>query len=228
MKKGKLPRREREKILHRREILEAALELFSQKGFHDVSIKEIAERAEFAVGTIYKFFKSKQHLYKSLILETTMQFHTTLLKVLDAENGNYLEHIEQFIKTKMGLLGKNISIIRLYLAEIHCLSPALKVGLDAELAQMQSEYRTQLARFLQNAMEQGYIRKHNPMNLAMALDGLIKGFVFGYLEEIHSKGVDSMDQKALEDLFAEKYANVVLDIFFRGVAYSDNSPEENT
>ena len=70
----KLPRREREKLRQRREMLAAALDLFSQKGYHNVSMQEIAEKAEFAIGTLYKFFQSKEDLYKTMVLERCDDF----------------------------------------------------------------------------------------------------------------------------------------------------------
>ena len=39
-----LPRREREKLKQRQEMLAAALDLFSEKGYHNVSMHEIAEK----------------------------------------------------------------------------------------------------------------------------------------------------------------------------------------
>jgi len=42
MQGEKLSRREREKLRQRQEILDAALELFSEKGYHNVSMHEIA------------------------------------------------------------------------------------------------------------------------------------------------------------------------------------------
>ncbi|HAO20045.1 MAG TPA: TetR/AcrR family transcriptional regulator, partial [Desulfobacteraceae bacterium] len=52
MQEEELPRREREKLRQRREMLDAALKLFSEKGFHNVSMHEIARNAEFAIGTL--------------------------------------------------------------------------------------------------------------------------------------------------------------------------------
>ncbi len=49
---AKLSRRERERQRHRREVLEAALNLFSQKGFEQTAMAAIAEQAEFAVQLI--------------------------------------------------------------------------------------------------------------------------------------------------------------------------------
>ncbi|MBW1921133.1 MAG: helix-turn-helix transcriptional regulator, partial [Deltaproteobacteria bacterium] len=41
MPETQLTRRERERLRHRKEILEAAVELFSEKGFYNVSMQEI-------------------------------------------------------------------------------------------------------------------------------------------------------------------------------------------
>ncbi|RPJ04344.1 MAG: TetR/AcrR family transcriptional regulator, partial [Deltaproteobacteria bacterium] len=54
MEECKLPRREREKLRQRHEVLDVALRLFSEKGYHNVSMHEIAKEAEFAIGTLYK------------------------------------------------------------------------------------------------------------------------------------------------------------------------------
>ncbi|ABZ92646.1 TetR/AcrR family transcriptional regulator [Leptospira biflexa] len=48
------------------EILTAALELFTAKGFDGTAVPLIAERANVAAGTIYRYFASKEELVNSL------------------------------------------------------------------------------------------------------------------------------------------------------------------
>ena len=67
MAMAELPRKEREKLQHKEEILTVALKLFSDRGFHNVSMQEIAEESEFSVGTLYKFFESKESLFAALM-----------------------------------------------------------------------------------------------------------------------------------------------------------------
>lgn len=50
----------------REEILQAALELISEKGFHGAPMAEIAEKAGVAAGTIYRYFESKDVLITDL------------------------------------------------------------------------------------------------------------------------------------------------------------------
>lgn len=50
----------------RDQILEAALELFVERGFHGTAVPAIAERAGVAAGTIYRYFESKEALVNEL------------------------------------------------------------------------------------------------------------------------------------------------------------------
>lgn len=51
----------------RNSIVEEALKEFKELGYKGASIRSIAKRANTSVGNIYKYFKSKEDLYESLI-----------------------------------------------------------------------------------------------------------------------------------------------------------------
>jgi AcrR family transcriptional regulator len=51
----------------RAQILRAALEVFSRRGFHGATIREIASTAGLAEGTIYLYFPSKQDVLRGVI-----------------------------------------------------------------------------------------------------------------------------------------------------------------
>ncbi|MFI6098497.1 TetR/AcrR family transcriptional regulator [Lentzea sp. NPDC051213] len=57
-----LGRRERKKLQTRQSLADAALELFMARGFDDVGVKEIADRADVSVTTLFKHFPSKESL----------------------------------------------------------------------------------------------------------------------------------------------------------------------
>lgn len=52
----------------RREILSAALRVFSERRFHEVLIEDVAATAGVGKGTIYRYFDTKDDLYFSTIL----------------------------------------------------------------------------------------------------------------------------------------------------------------
>lgn len=63
---GRTERRDREKKEMRDKILNAALKLFVEKGFENVSIRKIAKRIEYSPGTIYLYFKDKDEIFFEL------------------------------------------------------------------------------------------------------------------------------------------------------------------
>jgi AcrR family transcriptional regulator len=65
---GVAARREREKLQRRNAIIEAARHLFFEKGYR-TTMDEIADMAELSKGTLYLYFKSKDELYVSVIIE---------------------------------------------------------------------------------------------------------------------------------------------------------------
>ncbi len=64
-----LSRRERKKLQTRSAILRAAVRLFSRAGYDSVSVDEIADEADVAKGTLFRYFPSKIDLLKSYLNE---------------------------------------------------------------------------------------------------------------------------------------------------------------
>jgi AcrR family transcriptional regulator len=50
-------------------IIDAAIQLFAERPYHEVRMDDIAERAKVAKGTLYLHFKDKDDLYRALMLE---------------------------------------------------------------------------------------------------------------------------------------------------------------
>jgi AcrR family transcriptional regulator len=63
---GVKERREREKQQVRKEILDAARELFIKEGYENVSMRKIAEKIEYSPTTIYIYFDDKAELVHNL------------------------------------------------------------------------------------------------------------------------------------------------------------------
>ena len=62
-------RRQRRKLEVRGRIVEAALALFDQRGFHDTKVSEICDRADVVTKTFFNHFPSKQHLLREIAEE---------------------------------------------------------------------------------------------------------------------------------------------------------------
>ena len=69
-------KRERRKQARPGELLDAALELFVEKGFAATRSEEVALRAGVSKGTLFLYFPSKEELFKALVRENVVRHHT--------------------------------------------------------------------------------------------------------------------------------------------------------
>ena len=201
MKNGKPSRKEREYLRHRQEILKVALKLFSEKGFHNVSMHEIATASEFAVGTLYKFFSNKEDLYRALILEKAEKFHSALMAALE-KPGSEMTKIKTWVEAKIKFFMDNLDSVRLYLAETHGASFNIRAGLDTEIKRQYDETLEKIKIIFQIGIKKRLFRKCDPHLLAVALDGISNAFLFEHLDHPGEHPFD---------------ADLILNIFFHHV-----------
>ncbi|MEU1278964.1 TetR family transcriptional regulator [Streptomyces sp. NPDC005805] len=64
----------------RRRILRASAQLAGRGGFDAVQMREVAEAAGVALGTLYRYFPSKVHLLVATMQDQLQRLHTTLAK----------------------------------------------------------------------------------------------------------------------------------------------------
>jgi AcrR family transcriptional regulator len=69
---GTPSKRERQREERRSQILDAALTVFSQKGYHATNVSDVAAQAGVSQGTIYWYFESKEDLFQAALLSAFM------------------------------------------------------------------------------------------------------------------------------------------------------------
>lgn len=196
-----LPRREREKLRQREDLLAAALELFSESGYHNVSMREIAQRAEFAVGTVYKFFRNKEDLYKALIMATAAEYHRVLKAALD-EQKEVPSVLRDYVAAKAAVVVGGAPTLRLYFAETRGASFNIKAGLDQDIRKLYDEVVAQLASVFASGVKKKVFRKLDPYYMAVALEGMTNAFLFSWLENPKRHSYET-NIPTLMDMFME-------------------------
>jgi TetR/AcrR family transcriptional regulator len=183
MEEARLPRREREKRAQRQDMLAAALELFSERGYRNVSMCQIAEKAEFAIGTLYKFFKNKEDLYRALLLETAAEFFAAGARAIEASDDE-IEKLRNFVRAKGEVFRANASVIRLFFSETHGARQNVLAGFDSEIRRMHEEFLQRLAAVFEHGMKRKRFRKiAAPYDLAVGLEGMTNALFFLWLED---------------------------------------------
>lgn len=108
----KTPRKEREKLARRSEILAAARNIFAEKGLHETTLDEIAEKAELAKGTLYGYFENKEDLFFS-VLEETIHNLEKVIKETSSSELSPPDKISVMIKNILRLFEENVDLMQL-------------------------------------------------------------------------------------------------------------------
>jgi AcrR family transcriptional regulator len=101
----------------RQTILQAAYELFLEKGYAATSVREIAERAGLALGGIYNHFENKEAIFSELIIDRH-PFHQ-ILPVLQAAPGDTVdEFVRNAARSMVSELGRRPDFIKFMFVEL--------------------------------------------------------------------------------------------------------------
>ncbi|SCY58166.1 TetR/AcrR family transcriptional regulator [Desulfoluna spongiiphila] len=155
--------------IKRKQILNAAATIFSQKGFHQARMDEIALMANVAKGTLYYNFSSKSLLFAATVTEgmegIVRQIRTELVSDLP-----FPEHFQLLVT----------SIVRLYLQHsdlAHIIFNEISSGIDdavlVEIERVRSRFIEFIAEMIEKGQKKGYIKPIDLKLSAVALAGII-------------------------------------------------------
>ncbi len=123
------------------EILDAALAVFSECGYHEARIEDIAERAGVGKGTVYLYFPGKRELFQALIGRITDE-HVKTIEAALSESGSLEERLVRavrkdllFFESNRDLAGLNVQEIIFSDAELKKKLIAVRVRLTSLVAQ---------------------------------------------------------------------------------------------
>lgn len=99
-------------------ILEAAIKIFSEKGFGESRTSDIAKEAEVAEGTIFRYYKTKKDLLIGLIIPLITKFFRPLIfesveKILKNEDCKDIDKIlHDLLIDRFELFEKNLPLVK--------------------------------------------------------------------------------------------------------------------
>ncbi len=107
MAKKKLTPRQEQALKTRKDIFDAAVDLFERKGYYKVTIGDICERAGVSTGAFYNHFKSKDQVIIELFLRID-SFYQDVAKDIAAEESAWdkLEKLMESAMSYMSSLGE--------------------------------------------------------------------------------------------------------------------------
>lgn len=174
-----LSRKEREYLARRDEILESAQKLFAKKGFFKTTIQDIARESEFAIATLYNFFKSKEDLYSALIERKTENLFRSIQEA--SLNHHGIERIERIVHAVLEYFENDKDFFRLYVIERSGFEWDIRSELGETCHRMYLQYIEFLKSAIEESIKRGELKEMSPWDISFFLSGIINSFIFQWV-----------------------------------------------
>ncbi|ACX52190.1 transcriptional regulator, TetR family [Ammonifex degensii KC4] len=142
-------------------IFEAAVAVFSEKGFAKATMEEIAKRAGIAKGTLYYNYRSKKELFLSLIEEGIERLEATVKREI-ARRKDTSGKLEALIGAQLSFFEEYRDYCKLLLSEVW----GLGTRWEKQIERLRSGYIGIIKDLLQRGQAEGIIRKDLEVNTA--------------------------------------------------------------
>ncbi len=168
-------RRARQQELARTQLLDAAEEVLGEKGVYVATIKEIADRAEYSVGSVYSFFESKDELLVAVMARRGVKMSAGIVAATRRE-GPPLERLTELARYEVEYFRARPSFARLYLrsSSIGSLLPDSPQARDVNA--MLTESMQSTAELLREGQRAGVVCAGDPTALGRLFSGLVSAF----------------------------------------------------
>lgn len=199
-------RKEREKLARQQEILKAARELFARKGYHNTTLEEIAQHAEFGKGTIYNYFGSKEELLYGIIDHMTREV-VALTQSSLGTMGGAREKLTAYAKNMIAFSRANLDVFWLVMRETDFVRSE---DFEARVRQMRARakrIREMIAEAIEDDVRVKKIRSLDSLKLAALFEGMVRFYCLSRFGKFHY----------LENGETDDSVNLVVSVFFDGI-----------
>jgi AcrR family transcriptional regulator len=182
-------------------ILEAAEEVFHEKGFDGARMQEIADKASINKGLLHYYFKTKDSLFEAIFSmafrKMLAQIQSILLLEIPLD-----EKIDRIVDGYMGMLAKNPS---LPLFVIHELNKNPDRFIAKNVNSNAGHTFSSFAASVQKEIDAGHIRAVDPLQLFLNMISMI---IFPYIGRPMIQSVIGLNNKEFQRLIQERKEHI--------------------
>jgi AcrR family transcriptional regulator len=164
-------------------MMQAAVRVFAEKGYHAATIRDIVAAAEVAIGTFYFYFPDKETLFVHLY-EETADFLLQAIQQAVGQRANFPQQISAGLQAYVNIAIYEPAVIQLLLVG--------GVGAVPSLAAKRVEFRQRLItiwhRPLEAALSKSLIGPQNTRRTAEALAGAFDEVILNLLNSLDPEG----------------------------------------
>lgn len=164
-------------------IREAAIRVFSEKGFHSTNMPAIAQEAEVAVGTIYYYFEGKKDILV-YIFQKEIDQRKKFFTDLSTSGLSRWDKIRKMLEMHFSRAREHMNLTRVLMMEM--LAP------EKELREELKKLRDDMAEYISEIIKEGIKNKE----VVPCDTGIIAHGLFGMIVSVTTRGVLYDDQQA--------------------------------
>ena len=184
-------RRNRRIERQRREIMDAAAQVFAQKGYAATTTRDIADASDMGESTLYNYFEGKREIFLAIIQRQAEQIDAVFVEFNRLETRQQMSDI--FVKV-MDILLSHAHYTRALIGEAWFNDEILSQFLGNRLAQISAH----LEEYIHSRIQSGQFRPVNPSLAARMVISVFMGFLLPALRGIESPP-EGDDRRRLAD-----------------------------
>lgn len=181
------------------EIVQAAISLFQQKGYHATSMQDIADAVKLQKGSLYHYISGKEDLLVVIIHDALSQYNARLaeIRALDLPAR---QRLELAVAAHLKGIAENLGMLTIFLRESYALNPEQQRSIEAE----SDRYNRMFEELFAEGVRTGELRNLDPKLATRVVLGAANWLYRWYRPD----GPLTIDQMA----------SFFVDILFNGIA----------
>jgi TetR/AcrR family transcriptional regulator, fatty acid metabolism regulator protein len=166
----------RDKEATRQRLLDAAEQVFAEKGYHGAAVDDIIRASDSSKGGFYFHFPNKQAIFLALVDALTPRLAASIDRAIAAE-GDPIAQLDAALRTVLDLFARHRRLSKILLVE----AVGLGHGFDEKLMRTRGEFARMIQIYLDRAVAAGVIAPQDTVTISWAWFGAINEIVVRWL-----------------------------------------------
>jgi len=165
----------------RKEIFEAALKVFSDKGFDKTTLEDVADKVGLSKPAIYLYFKNKEDLFFSMIYDRIKDIEDKLKEIVKMQT-QAIKKIESLIVFKTKFFKENLNFFKiLHEMEFEIINLKSAPKFKKKFSNKYKKYINKISNIMQQCIDEGYLKNDDKYFYTFSLLGLINQNIFRFI-----------------------------------------------
>ena len=164
------------KVATRDRILQAALQVFAEKGYHRAAVDDIVHASGTSKGAVYHHFPNKEALFLALVDEFSARLAAAIAEAIAGSHGA-LAKVEAALRAGLETFAGDQQLARILLLESVSLGPAY----EAKRAEVHGRFAALIQGYLDQAVAEGSIGPLDTRVATLAWLGAVNEVVIQWL-----------------------------------------------